>query len=118
LSGEACWSWCRVAAGGPVAAPASPGHQRRSVNLYDVDERHAATAEAVGGGSMFALSPGKGIAAHPDDVEAALSAYEAALFPRSESEYEDAYQILDLCLGERAPFGLIEFLVGALDREN
>jgi flavin-dependent dehydrogenase len=56
---------------------------------------------------------GKAIAAHPDDIEAALTAYEEALFPRSESEYADAYEILELCLGDRAPFGLIEFFTGA-----
>ena len=32
--------------------------------LYDSDTRHHATAVAVGGGSLFALSPGKGIVAH------------------------------------------------------
>jgi hypothetical protein len=58
---------------------------------------------------------GEAIAAHPGDVEAALTAYEAALFPRSASEYADAHEILDLCLGDRAPFGLIDFLTGAPD---
>jgi 2-polyprenyl-6-methoxyphenol hydroxylase-like FAD-dependent oxidoreductase len=58
---------------------------------------------------------GKAIAAHPDDIETALTGYEAALFPRSESEAEDAYLILELCLGERAPFGLIDFFTGALE---
>jgi hypothetical protein len=43
----------------------------------------------------------------------ALAAYEEALFPRSESEAADAYLILDLCLGDRAPFGLIDFFTGA-----
>jgi len=57
---------------------------------------------------------GKAIATHPDDIEAALVTYEEAMFPRSESEYADAQEILDLCLGERAPFGLIDFLTGAL----
>jgi 2-polyprenyl-6-methoxyphenol hydroxylase-like FAD-dependent oxidoreductase len=61
---------------------------------------------------------GKAIAAHPGDVEAALAAYEAALFPRSDSEYADAHEILELCLGDRAPFGLIDFLTGALEREH
>ena len=56
---------------------------------------------------------GKAITAHPGDIEAALTAYEEALFPRSESEYADAYEILELCLGDRAPFGLIEFFTGA-----
>jgi 2-polyprenyl-6-methoxyphenol hydroxylase-like FAD-dependent oxidoreductase len=61
---------------------------------------------------------GKAIAAHPDDIEAALFAYEEALFPRSESEAADAYLILELCLGDRAPFGLIDFLTGALEGEH
>ena len=55
---------------------------------------------------------GLAIAAHPDDVEAALAAYEAAMFPRSKAFAADAREILDLCLGDRAPFGLIEFLTG------
>ena len=53
------------------------------------------------------------IAAHPGDIEAALTACEEVLFPRSESEYADAHEIQELCLGDRAPFGLIEFLTGA-----
>jgi 2-polyprenyl-6-methoxyphenol hydroxylase-like FAD-dependent oxidoreductase len=195
--------------------------------LYDADERHTAAAEAVGGGALFALAPGKGIFAHrepdsilhsyvalsrpeawfsdidfadavaamarisaefegwepaltamitdgdtapvlrmlhalpvglrwervpgvtlsamprtwrrrparariwrcstapnwvrrspriPDDIEAALSAYEAAMFPRSESEAADAHEVLGLCLGDRAPFALVDFLNGALER--
>src|SRR5580698_11274791 len=56
---------------------------------------------------------GLAIAAHPDDAEAALAAYEAAMFPRSEAFAADAREILDLCLGERAPFGLIELLTSA-----
>jgi 2-polyprenyl-6-methoxyphenol hydroxylase-like FAD-dependent oxidoreductase len=55
---------------------------------------------------------GKAIAAHPDDIEAALTAYEEALFPRSESAATDARLTLELCLGDRAPFGLIDFLTG------
>jgi flavin-dependent dehydrogenase len=58
------------------------------------------------------------IAAHPGDIETALTAYEQALFPRSESEAADAYLILELCLGDRAPFALIDFFTGALDREH
>ncbi|HMN43973.1 MAG TPA: NAD(P)/FAD-dependent oxidoreductase [Povalibacter sp.] len=55
---------------------------------------------------------GKAIAAHPGGIEAALAAYEGAMFARSEAEAADARLILDLCLGERAPFGLIDFLAG------
>jgi 2-polyprenyl-6-methoxyphenol hydroxylase-like FAD-dependent oxidoreductase len=56
---------------------------------------------------------GQAIAAHPGDNEAALTAYEAAMFPRSESFAADAHELLELCLGDRAPFGLIDFLTGA-----
>jgi 2-polyprenyl-6-methoxyphenol hydroxylase-like FAD-dependent oxidoreductase len=58
---------------------------------------------------------GEAIAAHPDDIEAALAAYEEGMFPRSGAEYADAQEILDLCLGDRAPFGLIDFFTGALE---
>jgi 2-polyprenyl-6-methoxyphenol hydroxylase-like FAD-dependent oxidoreductase len=61
---------------------------------------------------------GQAIAVHPDDIEAALTAYEEALFPRSASEAADADLILDLCLGDRAPFGLVDFFTGALERES
>ena len=54
---------------------------------------------------------GKAIASRSGDTEAALTAYEEALFPRSESEYAD--ELLELCLGDRAPFGLIAFFTGA-----
>jgi len=56
---------------------------------------------------------GQALAAHPDDSEAALTAYEAALFPRSASEAADAHLMLELCLGDRAPFGLIDFYTSA-----
>ncbi len=61
---------------------------------------------------------GKAIAAHPDDIEAALAAYEAAMFPRSESAAVDAHLILRLCLGDRAPFGLVDFFTGAREGEH
>lgn len=53
---------------------------------------------------------GKAIARYPDDVEAALAAYEKELFARSDAFYADAHEILDLCLGERAPQSLVDFL--------
>ena len=61
---------------------------------------------------------GKAIAEHPDDTEAALAAYEAALFPRSEAAAGDAHVILDLCLGHRAPFGLVDFFTSMGQREH
>ncbi|MET4069232.1 2-polyprenyl-6-methoxyphenol hydroxylase-like FAD-dependent oxidoreductase [Bradyrhizobium sp. S3.2.6] len=59
---------------------------------------------------------GKAIAAHPDDIEAALATYEAALFPRSQAAAIGAHEILELCLGERAPFGLVDFFTGMRER--
>jgi hypothetical protein len=55
---------------------------------------------------------GTALAAHPADIEAALTACEQAMFARSAAEAADTFEILDLCLGDRAPFGLIEFLTG------
>ncbi len=54
------------------------------------------------------------IAAHPDDIETALAQYEAAMFPRSQSAAADAHRILTLLLGERSPFGLVDFFNSAL----
>jgi hypothetical protein len=36
------------------------------------------------------------------------------MLPGSESEAADAHLILELCLGDRAPFELIDFFTGAL----
>ncbi|WP_330342108.1 FAD-dependent oxidoreductase [Streptomyces sp. NBC_00557] len=55
---------------------------------------------------------GRAVAEHPGDVEAALTTYEKALFDRTEPFYADAREILDLCLGDRAPHGFVEFFTG------
>ncbi len=74
-------------------------------------------APPAGDGANLAMLDGaelgKAIAAHPDDIEAALTVYEEALFPRSTAAAADAHDILRLCLDDRAPRGLIEFLTGA-----
>jgi 2-polyprenyl-6-methoxyphenol hydroxylase-like FAD-dependent oxidoreductase len=71
----------------------------------------------AGDGANLAMLDGaelaEAIAARPGDIEGALAAYETAMFPRSEAAAVDAHRILDLCLGERAPFGLVEFLAAA-----
>jgi 2-polyprenyl-6-methoxyphenol hydroxylase-like FAD-dependent oxidoreductase len=57
-------AWSRVR---PLVSSAKPEYVGTSfieTYLFDVDERHAATAKAVGAGSMLAVSPGKGITAH------------------------------------------------------
>jgi 2-polyprenyl-6-methoxyphenol hydroxylase-like FAD-dependent oxidoreductase len=74
-----------------------------------------------GDGANLAMFDGaelaRAIADRPDDIEAALAAYEGAMFARSKSFFADAREILELCLGDRAPYGLIDFLTGAPDRD-
>ena len=53
------------------------------------------------------------IAAHPDDIEAALAEYESALFPRSTEAFADAVELLDICLGDKAPNSLVAMFTGA-----
>ena len=73
-------------------------------------------APPAGEGANLAMLDGaelaQAIATHPDDIETALTAYEAAMFPRSQSAAADARLILDICLGDRAPFSLVNFFTG------
>ena len=52
------------------------------------------------------------IAAHPGDPEAALAAYEAALFPRSAAEAVEAVRTFEACFGQQAPQSLLDFFAG------
>ncbi|RNF78171.1 FAD-dependent oxidoreductase [Streptomyces botrytidirepellens] len=57
-------AWSRVR---PLLSPATPeyiGMSAVETCLFDADTRHPAGAKAVGGGSLFALAPGKGLLAH------------------------------------------------------
>ncbi|MFJ9406745.1 FAD-dependent oxidoreductase [Streptomyces sp. NPDC101393] len=57
-------AWSRVR---PLLSAATPEYAGRSyveTYLFDGDARHPAAAKAVGGGSLLALAPGKGIQAH------------------------------------------------------
>ncbi|WP_083975998.1 FAD-dependent oxidoreductase [Kitasatospora azatica] len=69
-----------------------------------------------GDGANLAMLDGaelaKAIAAHPDNIEAALTAYEEALFARTEPIYAEAHEMLGICLGDHAPFGLIGLFNG------
>lgn len=70
-----------------------------------------------GEGANLAMFDGaelaKEIAADRSDLEAAVASYEEAMFRRSAAEAADTHVLMDLCLGERAPFGLIEFFAAA-----
>ncbi len=65
-----------------------------------------------GEGANLAMLDGaelaQAIAAHPGDLETALTAYEEAMFPRSEAAYVDAHETLDMLLGDRAPDSLAD----------
>jgi 2-polyprenyl-6-methoxyphenol hydroxylase-like FAD-dependent oxidoreductase len=55
---------------------------------------------------------GKAIAAHPDDVEAALTEYEQALFPRSTESTTEAVRDFEVCFGADTPGSLIGLFTG------
>ncbi|SEO08917.1 2-polyprenyl-6-methoxyphenol hydroxylase [Duganella sp. CF517] len=67
-----------------------------------------------GDGANLAMFDGaqlaEAIAAHGDDIEAALAAYERELFPRSAAAADDAYSVFDACYGDDAPHSLVDFL--------
>jgi 2-polyprenyl-6-methoxyphenol hydroxylase-like FAD-dependent oxidoreductase len=55
---------------------------------------------------------GAAIAAHPDDVEAALAAYERDLFPRSAAEAAEAARDFEVCFGAATPASLVDLFTG------
>jgi 2-polyprenyl-6-methoxyphenol hydroxylase-like FAD-dependent oxidoreductase len=55
---------------------------------------------------------GKAIAAHPGDIEAALTEYEEALFPRSAMAAAESSRNHGLLFGDNAPHGLLDLLTG------
>lgn len=60
--------------------------------------------------AMFDASElGRAITANPNDIEAALMAYEAELFVRSAAEAYESAEILKICIGPEAPHSLVDF---------
>jgi 2-polyprenyl-6-methoxyphenol hydroxylase-like FAD-dependent oxidoreductase len=57
-------AWSKVRPLLSQAKPAYIGTSFVETYLFDSDTRHRASAEAVGGGALFALAPGKGILGH------------------------------------------------------
>jgi 2-polyprenyl-6-methoxyphenol hydroxylase-like FAD-dependent oxidoreductase len=55
---------------------------------------------------------GNALAAHPHDTEAALTAYEEALFPRSAAAAAEATHIHRMHLDDKAPYSLVGFFTG------
>ena len=55
---------------------------------------------------------GQAIAANPNDLEAAFSAYEEVMFQRSEAEAIAAHETVELIFGAGAPHGLVNLFNG------
>jgi 2-polyprenyl-6-methoxyphenol hydroxylase-like FAD-dependent oxidoreductase len=60
---------------------------------------------------------GQAIAAHPDDLEAAFTAYEEVMFPRSEAEAIAAHETIELIFGAGAPNALADLFNRVTDSE-
>lgn len=73
----------------------------------------------AGEGANLAMLDGaelaQALAAQPNDMAAALLAYETALFARSSAAAAESERILRLCFGEDAPHGLVQFFTGMQD---
>src|SRR6202789_1619333 len=67
-------AWSRVRPLLSEAQPAYVGTLFIETYLFDSDTRYRASAEAVGGGALIALSPGKGIVAHRE-ADGAIHGY-------------------------------------------
>jgi 2-polyprenyl-6-methoxyphenol hydroxylase-like FAD-dependent oxidoreductase len=73
-------AWSRIRPLLTDVKPAYVGTTFIETYLLGADERHPASAKAVGGGALFALAPGKGIFAHREP-NGALHAYVALTKP-------------------------------------
>lgn len=103
----------------------------RPVHLLPVDHRWRRVAGVTllgdaahlmapaGEGANLAMLDGaelaQALAAQPGDVEAALFAYETALFARSSAAAAESERILRLCFDDDAPHGLVQFFTGMQD---
>jgi 2-polyprenyl-6-methoxyphenol hydroxylase-like FAD-dependent oxidoreductase len=61
-------AWSRVRLLLSEAKPAYAGITYVETYLYDCDAHHKASADADGGGMMFAMAAGKGIMAHREPM--------------------------------------------------
>ncbi|MEV0348903.1 NAD(P)/FAD-dependent oxidoreductase [Nonomuraea sp. NPDC050680] len=70
----------------------------------------------AGEGANLALLDGAELAlaivAHKDDVEAALTQYETAMFPRAAASAEGSARGLDMCFAQDSPRAMVDFFSG------
>ncbi|AOH86960.1 FAD-dependent oxidoreductase [Sphingomonas panacis] len=75
-------------------------------------------APPAGEGANLALLDGAELAAavvaHRNDPEAALAAYERAMFARAATSASDAHRMLELMIDEQAPLGMLDFFNNAV----
>ncbi|MFC5144760.1 FAD-dependent oxidoreductase [Streptomyces aureoversilis] len=73
------------------------------------DAAHLATPNGEGANlaMLDGAELGKALAAHPDDVEAALTEYEQAMFPRSTEAAAEGTHLIELLFGDDVPHSLI-----------
>ncbi|WP_267422557.1 hypothetical protein [Methylobacterium sp. GC_Met_2] len=80
VGADGAWSWVRLLLS--ATKPISISMSVLETYLFHADTRHPRTAEAVGGGFMGALAPGKAIMAHR---ERGTPFMPISYFPRSQS---------------------------------
>ncbi|MDL5158861.1 FAD-dependent oxidoreductase [Actinomycetospora termitidis] len=88
------------------------GHRWERVPGVTLVGDAAHLAPPNGEGANLAMQDGAelglALAAHPDDVGAALAAYEQALFPRAEAATLDGTELCDLMFGPDSPQSLVD----------
>ncbi|OBI22164.1 FAD-dependent oxidoreductase [Mycobacterium sp. E2462] len=77
--------------------------------IGDAAHLTAPNGEGANLAMLDAAQLAQAIAKHPDDTESALAEYESAMFPRGAASASEARQGLELFLGDRAPYGLLDF---------
>ncbi|MFJ6853084.1 FAD-dependent oxidoreductase [Streptomyces sp. NPDC091271] len=80
--------------------------------LGDAAHLSAPNGEGANLAMLDGAELGKAVAAHPDDVEAALTAYEQAMFPRSAEAATDGDHLHELLFGDDTPHSLISMFAG------